>query len=72
MNAAKREYRIRNAEVIRAEEILHHSIFVVRYSFRAHGKFLILDLPAAGGLANTYKESGIEAYASIPEMVAYQ
>ena len=47
------EYRIRNVEgsSYMAEEKLHHSKSLVRYSLRAYGKFIILELPDAEELA---------------------
>jgi hypothetical protein len=58
MNATKREYRISNKEGRmlkllgqRKNFIIRNSLFDIRYSLKAHGKFIILELPTAEGLA---------------------
>jgi hypothetical protein len=57
MNATKREYRISNKECRmlkllgqRKNVIIRNSLFDIRYSFSAHGKFIIHKLPTAEGL----------------------
>jgi hypothetical protein len=51
------EQGMSNAEATRAEDKLHPSIFIIRYSLRPRSKFIILELPTAEGLAEHLQKS---------------
>jgi hypothetical protein len=45
------EQGMSNVEAIGQRKKLHHPTFFVRYSFREHGKFIILELPTSEELS---------------------